>query len=119
MQRIFSNIHKAVKYSHDRQARWNMVMGSLEGALCLNLDYLGEKAQKIADFCGAPSILKLPEKMSNLVEELGIPLRLRNLGLGRAKLNGVAQAAMLDNANKTNPRLMTVDLYEALLARAY
>jgi len=25
----------------------------------------------------------------------------------------------LDNANKTNPRLMTVDLYEALLAQAY
>jgi alcohol dehydrogenase class IV len=57
--------------------------------------------------------------MSNLVEELGIPLRLRDLGLDRVKLSGIAQAAMLDNANKTNPRLMTVDLYEALLAQAY
>ncbi len=34
-------------------------------------------------------------------------------------LNGIAQAAMLDNANKTNPRLMTVALYEALLKQAY
>jgi alcohol dehydrogenase class IV len=154
MQRIFSNIRQAVKLGHDRQARWNMMMGSLEGALCfqkgmgavhacahplgalgyhhgtlnaillphvlrLNLDHLGEKAQKIADFCSASSVLNLPDKMSSLVEELGIPLRLRDLGLDRAKINGVAQAAMLDNANKTNPRLMTVDLYEALLDRAY
>jgi alcohol dehydrogenase class IV len=54
-----------------------------------------------------------------LVAELGIPLRLRDLGLDRIKLNGIAQAAMLDNANKTNPRLMTVDLYEGLLDQAY
>jgi alcohol dehydrogenase class IV len=154
MQRIFSNIHQAVKYGDDRQARWNMMMGSLEGALCfqkgmgavhacahplgalgyhhgtlnaillphvlrLNLDYLGEKAQKIAEFCGAPSVSKLPDTMSGLIEELGIPLCLRDLGLDRGKLNGIAQAAMLDNANKTNPRLMTVDLYEMLLAQAY
>jgi hypothetical protein len=154
MQRIFSSIHQAVKQGHDRQARWNMMMGSLEGALCfqkgmgavhacahplgalgyhhgtlnaillphvlrLNLDYLGEKAQKIAECCGAPSVSSLPEKISSLIAELSIPLRLRDLGLERVKLNGIAQAAMLDNANKTNPRLMTVDLYEALLDQAY
>lgn len=154
MERIFSNIHQAVKLGHDRQARWNMMMGSLEGALCfqkgmgavhacahplgalgyhhgtlnaillphvlrLNLDYLGEKAQKISDLCGASSVLNMPDKISHLVAELGIPLRLRDLGLDRIKLDGIAQAAMLDNANKTNPRQMTETLYEALLDQAY
>ncbi len=154
MHRIFSNIYQVVKHGHDRQARWNMMMGSLEGALCfqkgmgavhacahplgalgyhhgtlnaillphvlrLNLDYLGEKAQKIAELCGASSVSNLPEKISSLVAELSIPLRLRDLGLDRAKLKGIAQAAMLDNANKTNPRPMTVGLYDALLEQAF
>ena len=154
MHRIFSNIHQAVKHGHDRQARWNMMMGSLEGALCfqkgmgavhacahplgalgyhhgtlnaillphvlrLNLDYLGEKAQKIAELGGASSVSNLPGKISSLVAELCIPLRLRDLGLDRAKLKGIAQAAMLDNANKTNPRPMTVGLYDALLEQAF
>ena len=91
----------------------------LPHVLRLNLDYLGEKAQKIAECCGAPSVSSLPEKISSLIAELSIPLRLRDLGLERVKLNGIAQAAMLDNANKTNPRLMTVDLYETLLDQAY
>lgn len=154
MHRIFYNIHQVVKHGHDRQARWNMMMGSLEGALCfqkgmgavhacahplgalgyhhgtlnaillphvlrLNLDYLGEKAQKIAELGGASSVSNLPEKISSLVAELCIPLRLRDLGLDRAKLKGIAQAAMLDNANKTNPRPMTVGLYDALLEQAF
>lgn len=154
MHRIFYNIHQVVKHGHDRQARWNMMMGSLEGALCfqkgmgavhacahplgalgyhhgtlnaillphvlrLNLDYLGEKAQKIAELGGASSVSNLPGKISSLVAELCIPLRLRDLGLDRAKLKGIAQAAMLDNANKTNPRPMTVGLYDALLEQAF
>ena len=154
MQRIFSNIHQAVKHGHDRQARWNMMMGSLEGALCfqkgmgavhacahplgalgyhhgtlnaillphvlrLNLEFLGKKADKIAELCGAISSSQIPDTISKLVADLGISLRLRDLGLERVKLNGIAQAAMLDNANKTNPRLMTVALYEALLEQAY
>ncbi len=154
MQRIFSNIRQAVKHGDDRQARWHMMMGSLEGALCfqkgmgavhacahplgalgyhhgtlnaillphvlrLNLESLGDKAHKIAELCGASSVLHLPEKISGLVSELGIPPRLRDLGLTRDRMNGIAHAAMLDNANKTNPRVMTVDLYEALLEQAY
>jgi alcohol dehydrogenase class IV len=91
----------------------------LPHVLRLNLDYLGEKAQKIAELGGASSVSNLPEKISSLVAELSIPLRLRDLGLDRAKLNGIAQAAMLDNANKTNPRPMTVGLYDALLDQAF
>jgi alcohol dehydrogenase class IV len=91
----------------------------LPHVLRLNLDYLGEKAQKIAELGGASSVSNLPEKMTSLVAELCIPLRLRDLGLDRAKLKGIAQAAMLDNANKTNPRPMTVGLYDALLEQAF
>lgn len=154
MQRIFSSIHQAVKHGQDRQARWNMMMGSLEGALCfqkgmgavhacahplgalgyhhgtlnaillphvlrLNLEFLGKKADKIAELCGAKAVSQIPDVVSRLVAELGIPLHLSDLGLDRVRLKGIAQAAMLDNANKTNPRLMSVALYEALLEQAY
>jgi alcohol dehydrogenase class IV len=73
----------------------------------------------ISELCGASSVSNMPDKISNLVAELGIPLRLRDLGLDRINLDGIAQAAMLDNANKTNPRPMTEILYEALLDQAY
>lgn len=34
MQLIFSSIERAVQHGQDRDARWNMMMGSLEGAIC-------------------------------------------------------------------------------------
>ncbi|MES2186773.1 MAG: iron-containing alcohol dehydrogenase [Pseudomonadota bacterium] len=33
MQRIFASIERAVAHGHDAEARWNMMMGSLEGAI--------------------------------------------------------------------------------------
>jgi alcohol dehydrogenase class IV len=57
--------------------------------------------------------------MYELVVALGIPPRLRDLGLKQQDLLGISQAAMLDNANKTNPRSMTAALYDELLAAAY
>ena len=33
MQRVFAHIERAVHQGHDRDARWNMMMGSLEGAI--------------------------------------------------------------------------------------
>ncbi|RYX96799.1 MAG: iron-containing alcohol dehydrogenase [Comamonadaceae bacterium] len=34
MQRVFANLERAVTDGNDIDARWNMMMGSLEGALC-------------------------------------------------------------------------------------
>lgn len=34
MKRIFEHIERAVADGHDTQARWNMMMGSVEGAIC-------------------------------------------------------------------------------------
>jgi len=154
MQRIFASIQQAVKQGSDRQARWNMMMGSLEGALCfqkgmgavhacahplgalgyhhgtlnaillphvlrLNLSDLGAKADKIAKLCSASDVSRIPETMTNLNVALGIPTRLRDIGLKQTDLSGIAAAAMLDNANKTNPKKMTIALYEELIAAAF
>lgn len=154
MHRLFSSIERAVKHGDDRQSRWNMMMGSLEGALCfqkgmgavhacahplgalgyhhgtlnaillphvlrMNLNELGTKAEKIAEYCSAAQVSVIPEKITQLIVSLGIPTRLRDLGLMRDDLNGIACAAMLDNANKTNPRKMNIELYEELLEDAF
>lgn len=154
MRRIFTYIQEAVEHGENREARWNMMMGSLEGALCfqkgmgavhacahplgalgyhhgtlnaillphvlrLNLSDLGRKAEQIAEYLGRGSAQELPQHMHELVVALGIPPRLRDLGLKQADLLGISQAAMLDNANKTNPRSMTVALYNQLLDAAY
>jgi 4-hydroxybutyrate dehydrogenase len=35
IKRMFSSIERATYEGHDRDARWNMMMGALEGAICL------------------------------------------------------------------------------------
>ena len=154
MQRIFANIRTAVTQGDNRDARWNMMMGSLEGALCfqkgmgavhacahplgalgyhhgtlnailmphvlaMNLNFLGNKATKIAESLGAGPAEQLPQHMLDLVTALGIPPKLRDIGMQKSDLKEIAQAAILDNANKTNPRTMTVALYDELLDAAY
>jgi alcohol dehydrogenase class IV len=85
----------------------------------MNLNFLGSKATKIAESLGAGPAEQLPQHMRDLVTALGIPPRLRDIGMQKSDLKEIAQAAMLDNANKTNPRTMTVALYDELLDAAY
>jgi len=153
MQRIFCHIRTAVQTGTDRAARWAMMMGSLEGALCfqkgmgavhacshpigalgyhhgtlnaiflphvlrLNLQAIGPKADQIARLAGAPDPLQLAKTMAELVAELGIPTRLRDLGLKASQLENIGQAAMQDNANKTNPVTMTAERYQDLIEQA-
>lgn len=154
MQRIFRHIERAVADGSDRQARWNMMMGSVQGAMCFqkgmgavhalshplgalghhhgtlnaillphvlacNLDALGAKADRIAQQAGLAFGAALPQAMSDLVRRIGIPTRLRELGVTREQLDGIAAAALDDNAHKTNPRPMQQADYLAVLQAAY
>lgn len=154
MQRIFAHIGRAVADGNDRDARWNMMMGSLEGAICFqkgmgavhalahplgalgfhhgtlnaillphvlayNLASLGGKAERICERAGLPVGTSLPQAMVELLSRLPIPPRLRDLGLTQAQLAGIPEAALADNAHKTNPRALQRQDYETLLQSAF
>jgi alcohol dehydrogenase class IV len=154
MRRIFAHLETAVSDGANRDARWNMMMGSLEGAICFqkgmgavhalshplgalgfhhgtlnaiflphvmayNLGWLGDKALQIARCAGQPDDCDLPALIRRLNDAIGIPARLRELGVNQDCLAAVAAQAMEDNAHKTNPRPMDLGDYQAILKAAF
>lgn len=157
MQRIFRWLETAVADGSHREARWNMLMGSLEGAICFqkgmgavhalshplgalgfhhgtlnaillppvlahNAPALAGEAGKwaaIARQAGWPEGSDLAARVRGLVARVGLPTRLREIGVRADDLPAVAAEALLDNAHKTNPRPLTEADYLQLLQAAY
>lgn len=154
IQRVFANLERAVTDGSDLDARWNMMMGSLEGALCFqkgmgavhalshplgalghhhgtlnaillphvlayNRASLGDKMDSIRRQAGLATGEDVAEALAAMVVRLGIPSRLREIGLTPADLEGIPAAALQDNAHKTNPRPLQQADYETLLQSAF
>jgi len=154
MRLIFTSIERAVSHGQDRDARWAMMMGSLEGAICFqkglgavhamahplgaygfhhgtlnaillphvlrhNRDVLGTKWAAIASQAGWDANADLGQALSDLNRKLGLPARLRDIGVDETCLPQVAEQALQDNAHKTNPRTMTREDYSRILQAAY
>jgi alcohol dehydrogenase class IV len=154
MKRIFDHVERAVTDGNDRQARWNMMMGSVEGAMCFqkgmgavhalshplgalghhhgtlnaillphvlayNQDALAGKVARMAQQAGIEDERQLPQAMAQLIARIGIPTRLRDLGVPASALDGIAAAALQDNAHKTNPRPLDKADYIVILQAAY
>ncbi|MBC7728896.1 MAG: iron-containing alcohol dehydrogenase [Microbacteriaceae bacterium] len=154
MQRIFGSIARAVANGSDAQARWDMMMGSLEGAisfqkgmgavhalahplgahgfhhgtlnaillphvLAFNREALGAKWDTIRRHAGWLDGTNPAEALARLNTAIGIPGRLRDIGVAEAVLEQVAAEALHDNAHKTNPRRPTQQDYLQLLQQAY
>lgn len=154
MRRIFANIKQAVDNGQNADARWNMMMGSLEGAISFqkgmgavhalshplgalgfhhgtlnsilmpyvlraNSPLLEAKLNEIRMHAGWPDGADIFTCLRNLNEDLGMPLRLRDIGVNDADLPFVAKAALEDNAHKTNPREFDAKDYLGLLMEAY
>lgn len=154
MQRIFSHLERAVRDGQDRVARWNMMMGSLEGAISFqkgmgavhalshplgargfhhgtlnaillphvvayNRGWLEEKWHVIARQAGWPEGTDPHDAFGALNRRIGVPSRLRDIGVARQDLEAVATDALQDNAHKTNPRPMSQLDYLNLLQSAY
>lgn len=154
MKRIFDHIERAVADGRDKQARWNMMMGSVEGAICFqkgmgavhalshplgalgyhhgtlnaillphvltyNFVALGHKTVQIARQAGVDDERELPQAMAWLTSRIGIPSRLRDIGVEQTVLDGIAAAALEDNAHKTNPKPLEKSDYNAILRSAY
>ncbi len=154
MQRIFSNLERAVANGQDREARWNMMMGSLEGAICFqkgmgavhalahplgalglhhgtlnaillphvlqaNRNALGDKLPAIFRAAGWDAHTEPFNALQALNRRIGLPERLREIGVPESVLDQIASAALDDNAHKTNPAPMTGADYRTLLQAAY
>lgn len=153
MQRIFAHLERAVRDGGNREARWNMMMGSLEGAIgfqkgmgavhalshplgargfhhgtlnaillphvvAYNRDWLGGKWAAIARQAGWPEDSDPLERLAAFNATIGIPPRLRDIGVAPSDLDAVAAEALQDNAHKTNPRPLLQADYRRLLQSA-
>ena len=154
MQRIFKNLERAVANGKDAQARWDMMMGSLEGAISFqkgmgavhalshplgakgfhhgtlnaillppvlraNRGSLGDKWTTMLRQAGWAEDADFAEGIARLNAAIGIPARLRDIGVKEDCLVEVAGQALEDNAHKTNPRKLSQDDYLAILRSAY
>jgi len=154
MQRIFSHLGRAVRNGDDRDARWQMMMGSLEGAISFqkgmgavhalshplgargfhhgtlnaillphvvaaNREWLGAKWAAIARQAGWGDAADPLQALTAFNAAIGIPSRLREIGVARGDLAAVAGEATHDNAHRTNPRPMAAADYLRLLEAAW
>ncbi|MFA3919460.1 iron-containing alcohol dehydrogenase [Ruegeria hyattellae] len=147
-------LETAVKDGSDRQARWDMMMAALEGAMAfqkglgavhslshplgaikeLNLHHgtlnailmpavlrfnkpvIGEKWNTFAQVFARDDVDQAVEELS---QAIGLPSRLRYLGVTEAMLPGVAESAMKDHCHLTNPRTASAEEYLEILKEAW
>lgn len=154
LARLHGHIDRAVTDGGDRAARWNMMMGALEGAigfqkgmgavhalshplgafghhhgtlnaiflphvLAYNRDWLGDKWAVLLRTMGLAPDTDLAQAIADLNGRIGLPSRLRDLGVEDALLERIAIGALADNAHKTNPRPLKQADYETILRAAF
>ena len=76
--------------------------------LRFNFDYCKEKMQTIAKRLEITSASALPDRFAQLNQELGLPTKLRELGLTKEDLEPSAEKAKEDHCTPTNPRPLQV-----------
>jgi alcohol dehydrogenase class IV len=87
--------------------------------LRFNFDYCKEKMQTIAQRLEIADVSKLPDKFTHLNQDLGLPLRLRDLGLTKEDLEPLAEKAHQDHCTPTNPRRLQVEDCRQLYLEAW
>ncbi len=155
-QRIWRFIQRAVTNGDDREARWEMMMGALEGGLTFqkglgavhslshaagalrsptlhhgmlngvflphilrfNAGHVGEKYGRLRDMFSLDSNADLAEAMTRLLKNLGLPLRLSEMGFRQEHVAATVTRAMADHSNPTTPRRASAEDFEMLLRAA-
>jgi alcohol dehydrogenase class IV len=87
--------------------------------LRFNMSACHDKMNRMASAIGIASGEELPGWFENLSAEIGLPTRLRDLGLTREDLEPMAECATLDHCTATNPAPATVEDCRALYNEAY
>jgi alcohol dehydrogenase class IV len=157
LRRGSAHIERATRDGSDRQARWEMMMASMEGAMAFqkglgavhslshplgalpgralhhgtlnavllpavlrfNAPVLEAKARTLTDAMGLPAGTDPAAFIEGLNARLGLPAGLAAMGVQRADLPGIAEAALLDHCHATNPRAATRDDYLGMLEAAF
>jgi len=91
----------------------------LPPVLRFNATACASKMEALASVIGIPAAADLPEAFARLVLDLGLPLRLRDLGVVREALEALAPLAAEDHCTATNPRHLDADGARRLYAEAW
>lgn len=157
LRRGIQHIEDATRTGSDRDARWNMMMAAMEGAMAFqkglgavhalshplgavpgvslhhgtlnavllpavlrfNRPAIGNKQAVLAEAMGLPATADPADFIRSLNSRLGLPVGLGAMGLDRAVLKEIAQAAPMDHCHSTNPRVASVDDYLRILEESF
>ena len=86
--------------------------------LRFNFDYCKDKMQAIARRLEITDA-SLPDRFAQLNQELGLPARLRDLGLTKEDLEPLAEKAKEDHCTPTNPRTLEVEDFRQLYSEGW
>ncbi|OLO10085.1 4-hydroxybutyrate dehydrogenase [Chromohalobacter japonicus] len=86
--------------------------------LRFNQDHCGDKFARLRDAMGLAPGTDVVEAFIQLNIDLGLPMRLSDLGVTRERLAPVAQWALEDHSTATNPRAPTHDDFQRMLLEA-
>ena len=90
----------------------------MPAVLRFNRSHTGEKYERLAEVMGLPAGADLSDAVAALNQRLGLPRTLREMGLTQAHLPSLAEAAVKDHTNGTNPRPASVEDYRRLFEEA-
>jgi alcohol dehydrogenase class IV len=156
LARGWKHLERACRNGSDREARWNMMMSSMEGAMAFqkglgavhamshpmgalqdlklhhgtlnavvmpavlrfNQSHSGDKYARLAEVMGLPAGADLADAVAQMTQRLGLPRTLREMGLTEAHIPALAEAAVKDHTNGTNPRPAAAEDYRRLFEEA-
>jgi alcohol dehydrogenase class IV len=84
-----------------------------------NFDYCKAKIQTMATTLGLTDASTVPERFVRLNQELGLPVRLKELGLTKDDLEPLAKKAKEDHCTATNPRPLEINDCRKLYLEAW
>ncbi len=91
----------------------------LPHVLRFNEPAVGERYGALKFAMGLPEKADIASTLTNLVSELGLPTRLRELGITEDEIERSAVQSEKDHTSSTNPRKATVGDYRQLLQAAF
>ena len=91
----------------------------LPHVLRFNWEACPEKMARMAEAAGVASASALPAFFASLAAELGLPGRLRDLGMAREDFESMPEFAVQDHCSQTNPRGVTGEVCQQIYDEAF
>ncbi len=91
----------------------------LPHVLRFNAEACPQKMSRLAEVLGIADAALVPEFFATLAREVGLPPRLRDMGVPWEEVEAQSQAAFEDHSGATNARPLSIDVCRELYRRAY